>query len=50
MNSGKIQKNILLLKEINFQVIIVWECELKKSPESIINDIDSKLKNQLNTN
>lgn len=47
-NIKRDKKNILLLENLGVYVILVWECEINKSLESVIKNIDSKLKLRLN--
>jgi len=49
-NIERDRRNIKILEEMGLLVIIIWECEIKKDLESIIKDIDSRLKGQLNNN
>jgi DNA mismatch endonuclease (patch repair protein) len=44
-NTARDKRNIKKLESMGFQVITVWECDIKKSLESIIDNIDSRLKN-----
>lgn len=43
-NIERDQYNIKALEDMKLHVIIIWECNLKQNFESIINDIDTKLK------
>ena len=37
------KRNVEALRELGLRVIIVWECDLKKHPDSVMSEIRSKL-------
>lgn len=37
------KRNVVALRELGLRVIIVWECDLKKHPDSVMSEIRSKL-------
>lgn len=38
------QKNQDMLRKLCWQVLVVWECELKKQPEKVVSDMSSILR------
>ena len=40
------RKNVAKLKESGWNVVVVWECEIKKDVEAVIKMIESRLKSE----
>jgi DNA mismatch endonuclease, patch repair protein len=38
------KRNSDALKELGLRVIVIWECELKKNPDTVLSDIRNRLK------
>ena len=38
------KRNIDALKELGLRVIVIWECELRKNPDTVMSEIRNRLK------
>jgi DNA mismatch endonuclease (patch repair protein) len=46
-NKARDEKNVLALEELGFQVLVVWECELRQSAAEVVAQIRERLERKM---